>query len=110
MSDFQKTTLFITKYTVIKSIELSKLSSCELGKLYYQHDNARPHVHFNVNRKLELLGWKKLEYQPYSPDLAPSDYYLFLSLANSLKGQQFKEEANLIEYIDEFFASKSLEF
>ena len=46
----------------------------------------------------------------YSPDLAPSDYHLFLSLSNDLRGRKFKEEKELNQYPDEFFASKSYTF
>ena len=46
------------------------------------HDNARPHIKKNVNEKLNEFKWEVLPHPPYSPDLAPSDYHLFLSLQN----------------------------
>ena len=39
------------------------------------HDNARPHVAAPVKTCLETLN---------SPDIAPSDYYLFRSMAHGL--------------------------
>jgi [histone H3]-lysine36 N-dimethyltransferase SETMAR len=80
------------------------------GKVYYQHDNARPHVHKDVQNKIKSLNWEILEHPAYSPDLAPSDYYLFLSLSNDLRNRQFKEERDLKEYLSSFFRSKSPEF
>ncbi len=65
------------------------------GKIYFQHDNARPHVAKVVNAKLQELGWKLLPHPPYSPDLAPSDYHLFRSLSNDLRDRKFKEERDL---------------
>jgi hypothetical protein len=31
-----------------------------------------------MQKKLAYLGFQCIDYQPYSPDLAPSDYHLFL--------------------------------
>ena len=47
------------------------------NKVILQHDNARPHVAQVVKTYLETLKWDVLPHPPYSPDLAPSDYYLF---------------------------------
>ena len=41
------------------------------------HDNARPHVAKVVKKYLETLKWDVLSHPPYSPDIAPSDYWLF---------------------------------
>ena len=51
-----------------------------------------PHVAKVVKKKLDELGWELLPHPPFSPDLAPSDYHLFLSLSNNLRGRTFKDE------------------
>ncbi|GFW64083.1 mariner Mos1 transposase [Trichonephila clavipes] len=51
-------------------------------KVILQHDNARPHVEKVVKTYLETLKWEVLPHPLlYSPDLAPSDYHLFRSMA-----------------------------
>jgi len=41
------------------------------------HDNARPHVHSNVRNFLQSKGLGEIDHSPYSPDLAPCDFWLF---------------------------------
>lgn len=36
-----------------------------------------PHVHSNVHNFLKSKGMKTIDHPPYSPDLAPCDYWLF---------------------------------
>ena len=43
----------------------------------FHHDNARPHVHKNVVTFLQNNPFTIIRQPPYSPDLAPSDYWLF---------------------------------
>ena len=66
---------------------------------------------FNDTRKKILeFGWDLLPHPPYSPDLAPSDYYLFRSLRNSLDGKKFDNDANVRLYLDHFFTSRYQKF
>ena len=74
------------------------------------HDNARPHTALGTRQKLAELGWEILSHPPYSPDLAPSDYHLFLSLQNSLQCKKFKNEEDIKEALVQFFASKDKKF
>ena len=48
------------------------------------HDNARPHVAKNVKAYLESEGMVTIDHPPYSPDLAPCDFWLFDKIKQSL--------------------------
>lgn len=74
------------------------------------HDNARPHAALGTRQKIAELGWEILSHPPYSPDLAPSDYHLFLSLQNFLNGKKFKNEEDVKQALVQFFASKDETF
>ena len=76
----------------------------------FRHDNARPHVMWVVQDTIQQLGWETLCHPPYSPDLVPSDYHLFHSLDNHLRGKSFTNEANLRQALTDFFASKTPDF
>ena len=77
-------------------------------KSVFRQDNARPHVSLITRQKLLKLGWNVLPH-PYSSDIAPSDFYLFRSLQNSLNGKSFN---SLVEknHLEKFFAEKSERF
>ena len=47
---------------------------------------------------------------PYSPDLAPSNYYLFRSLQNFLNGKSFNDDKALKSHLVQFFADKDQKF
>ena len=53
-------------------------------KVILQHDKARPHVAKRVKTYLNKLKWNVQAYPSYSPDITPSDYHLFRSMANGL--------------------------
>jgi len=50
----------------------------------FLHDNSRPHVAQLTQKKIKQLEWEVLPHPPWSPDIEPSDYHLFLSLRNYL--------------------------
>lgn len=58
-----------------------------LTGLKLHHDNARPHVAKNVISYLETEGMKTIKHPPYSPDLAPCDFWLFDHLKRHLDDQ-----------------------
>jgi len=51
--------------------------------------------HFATQMKLAYLGFQCLDHPPSSPDLAPSDYHLFLGLKKQLKGRHFSSDAEV---------------
>jgi len=50
------------------------------------------------------LGWELLPHAAYSPDMAPSDYYLFRSLQHHLADTHFVRFEELRKCIDDFIA------
>lgn len=69
------------------------------------HDNARPHKAVITQEFLEEKGIELMPHPPYSPDLAPCDFWLFRRLKKSLRGKKFRSESEIDSAIHEFFAS-----
>ncbi|GFV14053.1 mariner Mos1 transposase [Trichonephila clavipes] len=56
------------------------------------HDNARPHTANRTQDLITSFGWEQLDHPPYSPDLAPSNYHLFMHLKKHLAGQRHSDD------------------
>lgn len=80
------------------------------SEVHLLHDNARPHVASVTRHQLKELGWDTVPHPPYSPDLAPSDYHLFRSLKQYLRGKKFKSYSDLKTDIENFFLSQPPHF
>lgn len=73
-----------------------------------QQDNARPHTAKRTKEKIkELEAFELLPHPAFSPDLAPSDYYLFRSMAQFFRGRNFQSIEEVDTAVTEFFASKN---
>ena len=66
------------------------------------HDNARPHSAHVTTALLEKFKWDILDHPPYSPDLAPSDFHLFLHLKKHLAGKKFDDHDEVQEVMTWF--------
>ncbi|KAG5319487.1 MOS1T transposase, partial [Pseudoatta argentina] len=73
-------------------------------KVIVQHDN-RPHVAKVVKTYLETLKWEILSNPQYSPDVDPSDYYLFRSMAHDLVDQHFRSYKEVKNWNDKWMDS-----
>ena len=76
----------------------------------FHHDNATPQSSLTTRQKLLRLGWEVILHPPYSPDLTPSGYYLFISLQNSLNGKIFNDDEAVESHMDQFFSDKDQQF
>ena len=74
------------------------------------HNNAPVHTAAVAKAAVKECGFKEIEHPPYSPDLAPSDYYLFSKLKKDLRGRKFDDEEELKIAVMEHFADKELEY
>jgi len=66
-----------------------KILHDELSWILHQ-DNAPAHTALSVKRYLAAKGTPVLEHAPYSPDLAPCDFFLFPKIKSALKGIRFE--------------------
>ena len=66
--------------------------------MLFHHDNAP------ATAKLVELGYELLPHLPYSPDLAPCDFFLFPNLKKSLAGQKFESNQEVIAVTEAYFA------
>lgn len=77
------------------------------GKLrrgvYLLQDNAPAHTAQVAMAAAEECGFKVLPHPPYSPDLAPSDYFLFPKLKENLRGRRFETDSDVIHAVNDFF-------
>ena len=53
------------------------------------HDNARLHFAAQNQNLITAFKWEQMDHPPYSPDLLPSDFHLFLHLKKFLGGKRF---------------------
>ncbi|GFS10848.1 histone-lysine N-methyltransferase SETMAR [Elysia marginata] len=69
------------------------------NRVILQHDNATPHIARVTQGWLEKYGWEILPHPPHSPDLAPSDYHLFVPLKRELAGKRFDDDEELVDHV-----------
>ena len=60
------------------------------GKILFYGENAPSHTLNIAQAKKHELGFESLPHPSYSPDLAPSDYYLFPNIKRWLCGKRFE--------------------
>jgi hypothetical protein len=73
------------------------------------HDNARPHTAAATQDLIVTFGWEQFNHPPYNPDLAPSDFHVFLHLKSFLGGQWFHSD-KVKEALNTWFASQAASF
>jgi histone-lysine N-methyltransferase SETMAR len=80
-----------------KNIKTQKSSSKVLASVSWDKDGI-------------LLHFEVLKHPAYSPDLAPSNYYLFPNLKKHLKGRKFSSTEEATIAADGWFAAQPNEF
>jgi hypothetical protein len=82
--------------------ELTQFQPEDDGKILVVHaDNARTHTAQKCRTFCEEDGLRLVPHPPYSPDLAPSGFFLFCYVKERLKGMVFPSYAELLDAIGE---------
>jgi [histone H3]-lysine36 N-dimethyltransferase SETMAR len=58
-------------------------------RIILHHDNASSHTSAQTNTYLTRQNVELMGHPPYSPDLAPNDFFLFPHIKKKLRGQRF---------------------
>ena len=81
-----------------------------LGKLskgiLLQQDNARVHTCKIAMDAVERNGYELIPHPAYSPDLAPSDYFLFPNLKKDICGCHFWSNEEVVAAVEEWVKDK----
>jgi histone-lysine N-methyltransferase SETMAR len=94
----------------VRSIVLEKRRGKLSRGILLLQDNAPCHTAKVSKQAVVDAGFEKIEHPPYSPDLAPSDYYLFPSLKKELCGKKFWSEEEMMSAVNDHFAAKSSDY
>lgn len=79
-------------------------------KVLFHQDNAPCHKSAKTVVKLNELRFELLPHPPYSPDLAPSDYWLFADFKRMLQGKRFGSNEEVIAETEAYFEAKDKSF
>jgi len=74
------------------------------------HDNAPVHMSAKFQAAIRQCGFQQLHHPPYSPDLAPSDYFLFRVMKKFLRGEPFSSDEEVKEAVTTWFEEQSKDF
>jgi hypothetical protein len=79
---------------------------------WYSRSKVPPNAHLThvTTALLEKFKWDILDHQPYSPDLAPSDFHLFLHLKKHLAGKNFDDDDEVQEEVMTWFTGQTADF
>ena len=90
--------------------EIAKKRPHMMKKNLFHQDNAPCHKSMKTMAKFHELCYELLPHPPYSPDLAPSDYWLFADLKRMLRGHRFGSNDELISETNAYFEGKENSF
>ncbi|GBO06188.1 Mariner Mos1 transposase [Araneus ventricosus] len=74
------------------------------------HDNARPHSAGVTQNLIQQFSWERFDHPPYRPDLAPSEYHLFLNLKRDFGGRCFDSYDDSKNGVQQWLSSLAASF
>jgi hypothetical protein len=66
------------------------------------HHDVPAHSSLQVSQFLAGKGISAMDHLPYSPDLAPADFWLFPKLKSVLKGKRFSDVEDIKSSVKNF--------
>ena len=75
-----------------------------------QQDNARVHTCKVAMDVVERNGYELIPHPTYSPDPAPSDFFLFPNLKKDIRGLHFQSDEEVVTAVEEWVNGKDPDF
>ena len=75
-----------------------------------QQDNARVNTCKVAMDAVERNGYELIPHPACSPDLAPSDFFLFPNLKKDIRGLHFRSDEEVVTVVEEWVNGKDLTF
>ena len=75
-----------------------------------QQDNARVHTCKVTMDVVERNKYELIPHPAYSPDLAPSDFFLFPNLKKDIRGLHFRSDEEVVTAVEEWINGKDPDF
>ncbi|PNF20025.1 hypothetical protein B7P43_G05945 [Cryptotermes secundus] len=115
VTDFLKRGTTVNSFQYIQTLKHLRRRVCpvrgSLAPIILQHDNARPHTSRATEEALRNLKFEPIPQPPYSPDLAPCDFYFFFPLLKrDLKGNHYTSDDEVKAAVKSWIREKSEEF
>jgi len=80
------------------------------GEWLIHHDNAPAHTALRIRQFFTSQDMTLVSHPPYSPDLAPADFFLFPQTKRDLKGQRFDTLEDVVAASTRALNSNQVEF
>ncbi|KAG5310861.1 MOS1T transposase, partial [Acromyrmex insinuator] len=87
---------------IADTLNMSTFASDIKDAIKLHHDNAPSHMAFIVANYLARSNTPVVPQPPYSPDLAPCDFFLFPRLKRELKGKHWESVENIQKHVTTF--------
>lgn len=96
------TSYFIQNILIpIHSQKMNIWSESHRRKIWLHLDNSRVHNSIESMKKTAEFGFKRAPQPAFSPDIAPTDFFLWGDIKEKLKGSKFDDKDQLFEAITE---------
>jgi len=111
----QKTTMTGPYYgevlTTLRQAMKEKIRGMLTRGPLWLHNNASAHMSRVAQAIIvKNIGFEQLSHPPYSPDLTPSDFYLFRHLKQHLRGTRFFDDDELWQPMESYLDNMPQEF
>ena len=92
-----------------QAIKSKRRGMLRRGVLFHQ-DNAPAHKARVSIAAINESGFELVDHPPYSPDLAPSHFFLFPKMKEHLRGQKFSGDDELMSAVNDWLEVQDKEF